>query len=167
MKKFILVTAALLGCTSPTASLDPQMCIEHSGDPTMVVDNEPFRLEDGVGIGQFSFTGTLVSLEQSAPFSGEPIKVVYLETLDDGSEAHRYFYDKADGTIDGVQAMLLFKLGILEGEGLSSSAYVSAETEEAILTALETGEELTLNMLAGIQMGMGMSANSVNPCLIE
>lgn len=192
MKKFILITAALMACSSPSAalpeptivpeptpeltpevmpvlstSLNPQLCLDYSGDPTMVVDNEPFRLVDGAGLGQFSFTGTVLSLEQSAPFSGKPMTVVYLDTVDDGSEAHRYFYDKADGTIDGVQAQLLLKLGILEGGELSSSAYLNPETQTAILTALETGETLTLNMLAGVQLGRGMSAEAVNPCLIE
>lgn len=186
MKKTLLLAAALVGCTSPStplpepepepvtevndasASLDPQLCIDHLNDPTLKVDAEPFRIEDSTGIGQFSFTGTVTQREVSAPFSGEIMTAIYLETANNESEAYRYFYNKADGTVDDISENgILFKLGVLNGEDLSSSASMDAETKAAILAALQTGETLTLTMLAAIQLGHGMSAEEVNPCLIQ
>lgn len=183
MKKILLLATVFLGCATPSslpepeplievdessAVLDPQLCIDHLEDPTLKVDAEPFRIEDSAGIGQFSFTGTVTQMEVSAPFSGEIMTAIYLEVANDESEAYRYFYTKADGTVDDISENgILFKLGILNGEDLISSASMDAETKSAILAALQTGENLTLTMLAAIQSGHGMSAEEVNPCLIQ
>lgn len=148
---------ALAGCqVSPTATLDPQLCL--ANDPTLVVSTAPF--EDGVG--QFTMTGEVQT--------SEPMAAVYLVLSDDGSEAFDYFYELTGKlAIDKVaREQLYLKLGVLvEDEALESSAYVSADTEAEILSALNSGEEITLNMLMGSSLGKGASAESVNPCLIE
>lgn len=164
MKKLILF-ALLAGCQmTPTATLDPQLCLD--ADPTLVVDNAPFR----DGVGQFSMTGEVQTSELEVPFTGDTVEVVYLVLSDDGSEAFDYFYELAGKlAIDNIaREQLYLKLGILvEDETLESSAYLSSDTEFKILSALNSGEEITLNMLMGSSLGKGASAESVNPCLIE
>lgn len=147
-----------------TSSLDPQLCLD--SDPSMVVSNEPFS----EGLGQFSMTGEVQTSEMIAPFSGETMTAVYLVVSDDGSDAFDYFYDLAGKVdIDNIaREQLYLKLGILvEDESLQSSAHISADTESKILSALNNGEEVTLDMLMGSSLGKGASAESVNPCLIE
>lgn len=161
MKKLLLFTL-LAGCqVAPTATLDPQLCLE--ADPTLVVDNAPFH----EGVGQFSMTGEVQTGEMEAPFSGETVEVVYLVLSDDGSEAFDYFYELAGKlAIDNIaREELYLKLGILENGELESSARI-VDTEK-ILTALNSGDEITLNMLMGSSLGKGASVESVNPCLIE
>lgn len=131
----------------------------------MVVDNEPFS----AGAGQFSLSGRVVSETSEAPFSGEPVDIVYLVVTNDDSSAFDYFYDMAAaGKIDKVSdGQLYLKLGILKEGGLDSSAYISEEDSAAILRALNSEEEVMLNMLAALTLGQGAYASTVNPCLIE
>lgn len=112
-------------------------------------------------------TGEVQTGEMEAPFSGETVEVVYLVLSDDGSEAFDYFYELAGKlAIDNIaREELYLKLGILENGELESSARI-VDTEK-ILTALNSGDEITLNMLMGSSLGKGASVESVNPCLIE
>lgn len=172
MKKLFLLTAALLGCTvtpletpaeelteesmeDSTTSLDSQLCIEKSGDPTMVVDRE------------FSMTGRVVSEAGEAPFSGEAVDYIYLVVVNDDSSDFDYFYEGAGKIDKAVEDKLYLKLGVLEAGDLGSSAYISTKDEAAILTALNSEGEVTLNMLSASTLGQGASASSVNVCLIQ
>lgn len=150
MKKLLLFIALASCQVSPSTSLDPQLCLED--DPTMLVNNQPFN----DGVGQFSMTGTV-----------EAADTVYLVVSDDGSEAFNYFYELAGKLdIDHITGEQLYlKLGILKDGELVSSAHVM--DPEKILSALNSGYEITLNMLMGASLGKGASAASVNPCLIE
>lgn len=135
--------------------MDPQLCLEKSGDPTMVVDRE------------FSMTGRVVSEAGEAPFSGETVEYVYLAVANDDSSDFDYFYE-GSGKIDkAVEGELYLKLGVLEAGDLSSSAYISAEDQAAILLALNGESAVTLNMLSASTLGQGASASSVNVCLIQ
>lgn len=136
-------------------SLDPQLCIEKSGDPTMVVDRE------------FSMTGRLVSEAGEAPFSGEAVDYVYLVVANDDSSDFDYFHEGAGKIDKAVGDELYLKLGVLEAGDLDSSAYISEEDEAAILAALNSGEASTLNMLSASTLGQGASASSVSVCLIQ
>ena len=154
----------MAGCqVTSTASLDPQLCLD--SDPTMVVSNEPFA----EGVGQFSMTGEVQTSELIAPFSGETVEAVYLVLSDDGSAAFDYFYELAGKLdIDTIaDEQLQMKLGVLADGELKSSAYVGDVAAEKILGAVNSGEEITLNMLMGSSLGRGANAESVNPCLIE
>ena len=165
MKKHLLFTAVLLaGCeVTSTASLDPALCLD--SDPPMVVSNSPFH----EGVGQFSMTGEVQTAEMEAPFSGETVDAVYLVLSDDGSEAFDYFYAMAGKlAIDNIaREQLYLKLGVLEEGELKSSAHLGDAAEAEILSAVNSGEEITLNMLMGSSLGKGAAAESVNPCLIE
>ena len=146
---------------TPTASLDPQLCLDT--DPSMVVSNEAFQ----DGVGQFSMTGEVKSAQVEAPFSGETTTAVYLVVSDDGSEAFDYFYELAGKLdIDTVaDEQLYLKLGVLVEGKLVSSAHI--DDTEKIVSAVNSSEAITLNMLMGSSLGKGASAESVNPCLIE
>ncbi len=168
MKKILFVSAALAltGCSTHTAQLDPELCLANSDDPLMVVDNQPFH----DGIGQFQMTGEVQTSTEIAPFSEEEVDVVYLVLSDDGSSAFDYFYDLASKqTIDKIaREELYLRVGVLEEEdSIVSSAYISKVTQGEILSALNSGQEITLDMLMGSQLGQGASATSVHPCLIE
>lgn len=178
MKKLIFLSALfILGCEQPpvavepepeeTAQLDPQRCLEI--DPMLVVDNEIFRITDEGGVGAFSMAGIVQSMEGEVPFSGERVEFVYLVLSDDGSEVFDYFVDLAGKQdIDKLESgQLYLKLGILENGELRTSASLSREAEGKIVSALSSGETITLNMLMGSSLGQGASTESVHPCLIE
>ena len=63
--------------------------------------------------------------------------------------------------------MIYLKLGVLEEGELKSSAHLGDAAEAEILSEVNSGEEITLNMLMGSSLGKGAAAESVNPCLIE
>lgn len=136
-------------------SLDPQLCIDHSGDPTMVVDRE------------FAMSGRVVSEPGEAPFSGETVEYVYLVVSNNSSSAFDYFYEGAGKIDKAVGGELYLKLGVLEASDLNSSAYISEEDEAAILASMNSEGEVTLNMLSASTLGQGASASSVNVCLIQ
>ncbi len=168
MKKFLLISAVALltGCSTETAQLDPDVCLANSDDPLMVVDNRPFH----DGVGQFEMTGEVQSSKEIAPFSEEEVDIVYLVLPDDGSSAFDYFYELAgEQKIDKIaREELYLKLGVLEEEeALVSSAYMNTATQEKILSALNSGDEITLNMLIASELGQGATVSSVHPCLIE
>ena len=164
MKKYFLLTVALLGCTvapvetpeaKPVSGLDPQLCIDNSGDPTMVVDRE------------FSMTGHVLSEVGEAPFSGETVEYASLVVANDDNSDFNYFYVGAGKIDKAVDGQLYLKLGVLDEGVLSSTATISAEDSTGILATLNSDEDVTLNMLSASTLGQGAAVNSVNPCLIQ
>jgi hypothetical protein len=168
----LVLSGLMVGCQQretaskqePLSEAELLLCLERLEDPNLEVDS----------IDAFSMGGFVRSTAEVAPFSGEPITVIYLAVDESDPLFYNYFYElaasqKIDAIYDG---QLYLKLGILkespDGElSLDSSAVLSAVRAQDILDALSSGEWISLNMLMAPTLGLGASANSVHPCLID
>ena len=148
------------------ARLDIALCSDASS-PLVVVDNEPFRMNENGALGQFSMTGKLVTQAETAPFSGEPITVVYLVAAPDGSEAFNYFFNIGPSLNKVMNEHLYLKMGLLSENILDTSSYISAAAQAKLLSALDTDNEVTVTALVASLPGKGASANTVSPCVID
>lgn len=153
MKKliFLLLFSGLLFCACQNA-----------------VDN--FHVTEEGGVGEFSMTGTVVSKVEEAPFSGSEVTCVYLLVPSGDSEAFVYFHDlakKLDTINKAAGDALYMKLGVLEDSNLKTSAKITEEMKGEILSALESGGEITLTMTQEITLGKGASEYTVFPSEIR
>lgn len=122
------------------------------------------------GVGSFTMKGTVVSETAAAPFSGEAVEYVYLVVSDDDSTAFDYFRsyaEKNDSINKMVEGKLYFKLGVLKEGSLESSADVSQETEDKILSGLSGDGLVELTLLEEIIPAMGASEYTVMPVSIK
>lgn len=120
--------------------------------------------------GSFTMEGRVVAETAEAPFSGETVEYVYLVVSEDGSTAFDYFRsyaEKNDSINKIVEGKLYFKLGVLKEGSLESSAVISADAEDKILSSLKEGGMVELTMLEEVIPAMGASEYTVMPVSIE
>lgn len=163
----------LSACLTRSAALNPALCVENNPLISQV-DAEAFRVEEGVGFGQFSFEGRLAVQREVVPFGDDWVDGLYLVVAFDDSLAFDYFYNLARQSEQGghfinrvLNGELYFRLGFLDGVHVKSSAYLSEATEGALYEAYETQKTVRVDMLMGVFPGMGASEYSVLPCLIS
>lgn len=163
----------------------PSMKIEEVIDDEVVLDYEdymacennkfPFELDEiGGGHGQFSLTGIVKKEMEQRPWSFDEtdlISIIRMEVNNiDIPEALEYYKSMANrgNTINHISnEKLSFKLGIFENDEFSSSATISETTIEKILNAIETGEEISLNLTQAFLPGMGAPAHFSFACEIS
>jgi len=135
-----------------------------------VATQDDFHVDENGAVGQFTMEGTVVSEAALAPYSGEPIEVVYLVVNDDGSKAFEYFehYIEGNDSINKmVEGQLYFKLGVLQGGLVKNDATMSAEAQQKILSALESGEVVRLIMTEETRAAVGATKYTIMPRVVE
>ena len=146
----------------------PAICLDFPENVTLL--NEPFAIvgEYGEGAGQATLAGTVKTV--TADFFGNNFEYVYFMISDSSSDFYKYFKGMVDGgnTVNMADGEVLgFTLGVLEDGKLSTSSLVSESTQEKVLNALDTGEELSLKLAVPKYMGKGAAYNFSFACVIE
>jgi len=136
----------------------------------------PFRsIDDFTSAGETTLSGHVVT--RNKKYFEEEVEKVYLEITpqtENTPQANFYSYfihlvEEGNAVNARDNNNLLFSLGELEDNGkvLSSTANISSLAEAKILSAIKTGEAISLRLQVPIWVDMGIPSNFSFACAIE
>lgn len=185
-KRFLIIIAALaiigfLGWTfigkdnrgpelADSEEISNEASCEESEMPIRELPVGNFRsINEDLALGTISLTGVVVSEERE--IWDENVTAVYLAILED--EKNEEFYDHYRGLVENRNTVnlvenntLFFKIGVLEGRLLLSTASISEKARVEILRSLEEEQGVNLNVVVPIYEGTEAPASFSFACAI-
>lgn len=137
-------------------------------------NNFPFKYDKfGNAHGQFTFTGTIETSEEPTPWAFDDnitstfVRMIVNES--DSPEAEQYFLDMVEGgnsVNDKDGDKLAFYMGVIE-DGKWEVFARHSDSEKKVMSAIESGEELSLKFTLGFSADKGATEKFSFACEIE